>query len=68
MSNDVTSILTKSRRYKFQNKLREMEEVVATRTSAVDQLVTIFQELIETLKCVPKKRELAYRFMNNVVK
>jgi len=65
---DVTSDLTKSRCDEFQHKVREMDEVVATRTSAVVQLVKDCQELIETLKIDPQERELDYRIMNSLVK
>lgn len=65
---DVTSDLTKGRCDEFQHKVREMDEVVATRTSAVVQLVKDCQELIEILKCDPQQRELDYRIMNSLVK
>jgi len=64
---DVTSDLTKSRCDEYKHKVREMEEVVATRSSAIVQLVKDCKELIVTLKCDPQMSELDYRITNSLI-
>lgn len=65
---DVASDMTQSRQEEFQNKVKEMDEIVATRTSAVVRLVKDCQELIESLKCSAEERKLDYMIMNSLVK
>ena len=65
---DVTSDLTQSRRDEFHNKVKEMEEVVFNRKSAVEKLLQDCQALLEALDYDISENELDYRIMNSLLK
>jgi protein regulator of cytokinesis 1 len=65
---DITSDLTQSRRDEFHNKVKEMEEVVFNRKSAVEKLLKDCQALLEALDCDIDANELDHRIMNSLNK
>ena len=65
---DVESDLTAPRVQQFQEKAKEMEAIVATRTSAVVQLVRDSQELIDTLRIDNNENLLDRKIMGSLIK
>lgn len=65
---DVESDLTQPRVQMFQDKVKEMETIVSTRTSAVIQLIRDSQELIDVLRIDPKDNLLDRKIMGSLIK
>jgi len=65
---DVESDLTTPRVRRFQEKSAEMKGVVATRSSAVVQLIRDSQELIDVMRIDPKDNLLDRKIMVSLVK
>lgn len=66
--NDIESDLTQPRVKMFQDKVKEMETIVSTRTSAVIQLIRDSQELIDVLRIDPKENLLDRKIMRSLIK
>jgi len=65
---DDTSDLTESRIEQFRGKVKDMEESILHRTSAIVQLIKDCQDLISILKCDEQENELDYKIMNSLEK
>jgi protein regulator of cytokinesis 1 len=65
---DIESDLTQPRVKMFQDKVKEMETIVSTRTSAVIQLIRDSQELIDVLRIDPNKNLLDRKIMGSLFK
>jgi len=64
---DVESDLTMPRVEAFQDKVKEVKVVVATRTSAVVQLIRDSQELINTLRIDERENVMDHKIMKSLV-
>uniref|UniRef100_A0A7S4JHN0 Uncharacterized protein n=1 Tax=Odontella aurita TaxID=265563 RepID=A0A7S4JHN0_9STRA len=65
---DVSTDLTQERRDEFRQKVSEMYEVVATRTSATVQLLKDCQHLVKELKIDPDESVLDRQIMGSLVR
>ena len=65
---DVESDLTSPRVRMFQEKVKEMQDIVATRTNAVVQLIRDSQELIDAMRIDPNDHLLDRKIMVSLIK